>query len=147
MSSNKSKNFYDITKLFLAYPRTQNLDLKDDLDVNKCFYQCKEENNKVICDMSECKNKLKEIYIHEPKVKKFCENIMNDLKNNDNYLQHKFDGFQIFFRPNEINNFEVVEDISQLKAYHVINLNRKDSDKNGRTGVIELNRKRLDEFQ
>ncbi len=147
MSSNKSKNFYDITKLFLAYPRTHNLDLKDDLDVNKCFYQCKEEDNKINCDMIQCENKLKEIYINEPKVKKFCENIVNDFKNNDSYLQNKFDGFQIFYRPNEINNFEVAEDISQLKAYHVINLNRNDSDKNGRTGVIELNPKRLDNFE
>ena len=144
----KSKTF-DVSKLFLAYPRTKNLALKDDLDVNKCFYQCYEKDNKITCDMSQCEDKLKEILIQEPKVRKFCESLTNDFKKEDKYLQSKFDSFQIFYRPNELKENEPLDElnIDKLKAFHVINLNRKDSNKDGRSGVIELNPKRLDTFK
>lgn len=39
-------NTYDVTKLFLAYPRTKNLAIKDDTNVNKCYYQCLEYSTK-----------------------------------------------------------------------------------------------------
>jgi hypothetical protein len=147
----KSKTF-DITKLFLAYPRTKNLALKDDLDVNKCFYQCHEKDNKITCDMSHCESKLKEILIQEPKVRKFCESITNDFKEEDKYLQSRFDSFQIFYRPTEPNKLSENEpldelNIDKLKAFHVINFNRKDSNRDGRSGVIELNPKRLSTFK
>ena len=153
---NKSKeiqdikiNTYDVTKLFLAYPKTKNLALKDDLDVNKCFYQCYEKDNKILCDMSKCEDKLKEILIHESKVRKFCESIVSDFKQEDKYLQSKFDSFQIFYRTTELKISEPIEelDIDKLKAFHVINFNREDSKKDGRSGIIELNTKRLSIFE
>jgi hypothetical protein len=141
-------NTYDVTKLFLAYPRTKNLAIKDDTNVNKCYYQCYEKDDKRTCDMSECENKLKEILIQEPKVRKFCESLNNDFKEDDKYLQSKFDSFQIFYRPNELNINEPLNElhIDKLKAFHVINFNRKDSFKDGRSGIIELNPKRLNSF-
>lgn len=140
---------HDIAKLFLVHPRTKNLSLKDDTDVNKCFYQCYEKDNKTTCDMSQCENKLKEILIQEPKVRKFCESVVNDLKEEDKYLQSKLDSFQIFYRPKELDNNEPLDelDIDKLKAFHVINFNRKDSNKDSRSGIIELNPKRLDYFK
>ncbi len=121
-----NNNFFDQYSLLVAFPKTKNLDKNE--RVNNCFYQCNYENNKLECDMEECIESINKLT--NDKIKNFANKLVNDLKNNDNYLQDKIDGIEIQYRNKE-------------QSKHIIAINRKNSEENSRTAFIELNNERL----
>ena len=127
MSSQNTFNF----DVLIAYPKTKSL-AKEDFIAPTCYYTCEETNNGVKCDLQPCLDYIEKREFPNNQIKIATRKIANELKDTSKYLTDKFDGFHIQYTPNE-----------QQKAYNLINILRADSGSVGRSGVIELNYKRL----
>ncbi len=128
---NSETPFYKYIDLFLAYPKTKNMN-KEDFIAPTCFYKCEENNNKVECDMKECIEFVNKRDFPNKKTEIFTKKFVSQLSDSSRYLTANFDGFHIQYTPD-----------GQEKAYNLVNIIRSDSQRNTRTGVIELNSLRL----